>query len=155
MNTLFSNDFEYIDFKSSVGNRHISINGNYCTLSRGALVRNSQKKSKQRFRCGFCKEVSAIINRKGLTHYRICKDRYTNQIAIVFFCDESDKAARIGAESTGQVRIQNAQFVNFLAVHAGFTDSRSELKSVAILLSEDKSSVDNAALFEVIGRYDD
>ena len=155
MNNLFSNDFEYIDFKSSVGNRHISINGNYCTLSRSELNRNNSKGAKQRFRCGFCKEVSSIINRKGLTHYRIRRDRYTNKIAIVFFCDESDQAARISLETTGQARIQNAQFVNFLAVHAGITDSRDELKSLAILLSEDKSSVDNAALFEVIGRYED
>lgn len=155
MNNLFSNDFEYIDFKSSTGNKHIRINGNYCTLSRGAYDRKDSKGGQQRYRCGFCKEVSAIINRKGLTHYRIRKDKYTNQIAIVFFCDESDQAARIGIETTGQARIQNAQFVNFLAIHAGFADTKSELRSVAILLSEDKSSVDNAALFEIRGRYDD
>lgn len=130
--------FEVIDFVSRRGGN--LANNDYLA----SVTRRTTTKSKS-YRVGLSQKASQIVNDKCCTHFQIHRDIYTNNVYLVFFAG-SEKNGRISHEKSGQVRINNAPLIEWLAKRLGQTgDFTAQVK-----LSHDLANTDEFATFQIL-----
>ena len=148
MERLFSNqfdDFEFIDFKPLTrGSASRCAATYYLSVSRHVGERKVNI-----YRTSLSAEASAIVVKKGLTHFRLRRDKATGELHIIFLFDTTGKCAPITFETnneTRRVRFNNKQLCDFLARHAGVEGNFSP---IYFELSKDLSNSDQYATFKI------
>ncbi len=129
--------FEIIDFVSRRGG-NLANNGYLASVTRSAAAKS------KKYSVGLSQKVSQVVNDKCFTHFQIHRDIYTDNVYLVFFAG-SEKNGRISHEKSGQVKINNAPLVEWLAKRLGKTgDFTAQVK-----LSHDLANTDEFATFQI------